>query len=170
MRKTSVLGQAATSVIVGAVVMICAGCPHNNHGSGGKGFAGRYPHNLAHLHCGDQHIGENYQIEVIASPQVLKDLDNKIVFACGNDSLSWFIADTNFVLRVNFTDSYAGDLFEGGRSTFESKHGDRRNETDKPKVKPPTGHEWQIFKYSIEVDDGNGHDYRIDPHVIPTGK
>lgn len=170
MSKTSTWGKAAMSAMITAAAVICSGCPHNNQAGSDKGSKfHRFTHNLAHLHCGNNHAGENYRIDLAANAHVLKERDDTLVFVCENDTLSWFISDSSYVITVVFSDSYAGDLFQEGRSKFESKQGDPTSQAHTPKVKTP-GDLGQVYKYSIEINDGHGHDYRIDPHVIPMGK
>jgi hypothetical protein len=166
MRRSNALGNAVMATVLGAVVMAAAGCTHNNPKSGGGyGLNRHYPHNLAHLHCGNNHTPENYAIEVAANQQVLVKPDDAIVFVCEGDMVSWFTQGANTLIRINFADSYADDLLGAGHSKFEKKH-----ETDKQTVHDQTGHRGRVYKYSITVDDGNGSTFTLDPHVIPMGK
>jgi hypothetical protein len=147
-----------------AVSVFCWGCPHNNPKGGDEHRFTHYPHNLTHLRCGSHHIPENYAIAVSATPQVLDTPDDTIVFACEGDSISWFSQDSNTLIKINFTDTFADDLLGEGHSKFEKKH-----ETDKQMVREQTGHPGRVYKYSITVDDGT-HSFTLDPHVIPMGK
>lgn len=164
MRKTSVLGQATLTVMLVAVTMVVAGCPHNNSKGGDHDFSRHYPHNVAHLRCGPHHTAENYAIEVAANQQVLVKPDDTIVFLCEGDTVSWFTQNSNTLIKINFTDSFADDLLGAGHSKFEKKH-----ETDKQTVQDQAGHQGRVYKYSITVDDGT-HSFPLDPHVIPMGK
>jgi hypothetical protein len=162
-----------TAVLIAtlAVVVLCSGCPHNNpKGGSDHGFT-HYPHNLAHLHCGNNHHGESHPVEVVPHAQVLKDLDNLVIFVSEQDSPDWFTQDATNTVKVTFTDTFAGELFENGQTHFEFKGGSPRSDTDKPKVKKQGQHERQAYKYTIEIDDKDGNCLaKLDPHVIPMGK
>jgi hypothetical protein len=164
MRTTSRSAKSAAAVLLAAATILIAGCPHNNPKGGGEHGLTRYPHNLTHLRCGGHHTPENYPIAVAVNQQVLVNPDDTIIFACEGDSISWFSQDSNTLIKINFTDSFADDLLGEGRSKFEKKH-----ETDKQTVREQTGHTGRVYKYSITVDDGT-HTFTLDPHVIPMGK
>lgn len=147
---------------LGAAMIVCAGCPREPHGR--KPRTGTYPHNLSHLYC-DGRKGEPYQINLVPSGQVLYDLSDTVVFVCEGDTLNWSIPDRSLSIKVTFTDGYAGDLFEHGETSIGSTSG----VTEGKQIKSPKGHEWRLYKYSIEIFNGNTSVGKIDPHVIPMG-
>jgi hypothetical protein len=159
----SVLMRATKYVLVGAAVMICAGCPREQH-AGGHGAMGKHAHNIAQYRCANRK-GENYQIDLTKSAQVLNNSDDTIIFVCENDTLTWSVADPDYSIKVTFTDNYADDLFGSGGSTLGSHQA-----VTSSTVKNQHDHNRRIYKYSIELDDKSGAVVgRLDPHVIPMG-
>ena len=144
-------------------MMVEAGCSHNNSKGDDDRPPGPYPHNVGHVHCGN-HVPERYRIEVAANQQVFFKPDDTIVFLCEGDTVTWFAQDSNTLITLNFTDSYADGLLGVGHSKFGKKH-----ETDDQIVQDQGVHRGRVYKYSITVDDGT-NSFTLDPHVIPMGK
>lgn len=161
MIKTRGFVKAAMCVTFFATTVIWVGCENRpaTGGGGNIGFRGRT--------CP---VGapEEYEVEVVASQQVLKDPADDVIFLCEGDKVSWSIQGGTGVIKITFTDSYADDLFGAGHSKFQSHPGSQKTETEKQIVKSPKEHPGRRYKYTIEVEDPAGTPKgKIDPHIIP---
>jgi len=161
MINTRVLENVAMCVTFFVMTVICVGCENKpaTGGGGNVGFRGRT--------C-PVDAPQEYEVQVVANQQVLKDPADDVIFLCGGDKVFWSIQGGTGVINITFTDSYADDLLGVGHSKFQSHPGSQKSETDKQVVKSPKEHPGRSYKYTIEVEDPAGTPKgRIDPHVIP---
>jgi hypothetical protein len=175
MRCANSIKEARLWAVIFATVISCGGCPRNNPKVVGGHGRDHEPHNLANLHCDDPHVPKYYSVEVMPNKQVLKDLDNLVIFVCEADSIDWNLQgspqDFTKVLKVTFTDTFAGELFEKSETQFTVISGEHRNPLDAHKIKKQGQHERHAYKYTLEIDDEEGNClWKLDPHVIPMGK
>lgn len=163
--------EAGFWAVISAMTIVCVGCPRNNPKVVGGHNLDNAPPNLASLHCGDHHAAKEYSVEVVPSAEVLKDLDNLVIFVCEHDSIDWRMQDSDDVLQVTFTDSFAGELFEGSETQFKVINEGHQNTLRGHKIKKQGKHERHAYKYTLEIDDKEGNClWKLDPHVIPMGK
>jgi hypothetical protein len=164
MMKTRFLPMAAMCAAFFAMTVFCVGCNDNKPAVVGGGGGPRV--NYKGRTCPANAAPEDYAIEVVATQDVFKDPANNAIVVCEGDKVSWFIQSGSGVVKINFTDPYANDLF--GQSNFQSHAGSPTSATAKQTVQSPNAHPGRVYKYTIEVQD-SGHSFKKDPHVIPMG-
>jgi hypothetical protein len=161
MIKLRVLQRAVMCVTFFAMTLICGGCndnkPLTEDGGGGPrvSFTGRK--------CPSSPHSETYEIQVVATDQVFKNPSDTDIVVCGGDKIVWSIQSATGVMKIDFVDANANELFEHGNTSVQSHAG----KTDEMTVKSPT-HGVNIYKYNIVVEDPAGNKKgEKDPHVIP---
>jgi hypothetical protein len=176
MRMKSVLMRAPKYFLGGAVVMICAGCPHDyKSGAGTSGkentllhdYDPHYPHNLARVKCRKNTDKKDVKIEVVATKDVLLQPSDYVVFVCKGEKVYWHSTDSNLQIAVTFKDpALSKTLFASGDTNIQSSSSGGENQTAKEIVDTLERH---AHEYSIVVTDRQGTKFSVDPHVIPMG-
>jgi hypothetical protein len=163
MTNAQVWKKAATCVTFFAVTVVCLGCGENKPGTEGGGDGTKVSFTGRKCPTGPP---QHHRIEIVANSAVFKDPADKALVVCENDMVSWFISNGSGAIDVNFTDTFAKDLF--GTVSFSSNPANTQSETGKGTVQSQDHHRGQVYKYSIVVKDSSGKQQgNLDPHVIP---
>jgi hypothetical protein len=159
--------KTARSISLAVVSMVCIACPQEHSkaapGASEEKNEGR-AFNLARLSCPGNPI--DIKIEVKATPDVLADDNNLVVFGCEGDKIRWYTNDLTLKVTVALEGEKAGDLFKGGPTLFVSG---ADGKTAVGTVEKPKKHVY-VHKYSIWVTPPGQEPFHVDPHVIPMGK
>jgi hypothetical protein len=162
------VAAAAMCVTFFAMTAICGGCSDNKPAVVGGGVGGHPLSSGKGRKCPANATPVDYEFDVVASPAVFADPADRAIVVCENDTVSWSIQSSTGVIKINFTDAFADDLFGKGNAAFQSQSGNPKSATVKQSVKSQKNNPGQVYKYNIVVEDPAGNKKgEQDPHVIP---
>jgi hypothetical protein len=132
------------------------------------------PHNMKRVKCRKDTDRKDVDIEVKSNAQVLKDIEDRAVFACKGEKVYWHTKEPDITFEVDFPDkAKAQILFHSQLTNFKSHavdpstHSGDRQVTS---IEELESTEFYSHKYSVVVRKGTTVIAHIDPHVIPMGK
>ncbi len=154
---------AAMIVLLGA----CTGCEKKmTDDQTSSGPARTHAHNLKFVKCSSQNgEGKNVTIEVTAAAQVLQQADDRLVFVCPGEMVTWHTTSKNVTIDIHFKDN---KLFSSNHVDIKLVAGDTGDAATAPEEVVDTAKADSTHGYTIKVTKGS-EVFELDPHIIPVG-
>ncbi len=171
MKRHSVLKVVSVTAAMIALLGASAGCEKNaadEHSDGGS--ASRHAHNLKFVKCSSQNgEGKNVKIEVTATAQVLLQADDRLIFVCPTELVTWHTSSPNTTIEIHFKDKpKAAKLFKTSDTDLTSVAGSGGDAATTPEEVVDTASSDMSHGYTIIVKQGSNV-FHLDPHIIPVG-
>ena len=164
------MNVAVMSLPLFALAAVYTGCEKHVKGNqgGGTPAVATHAHNLKFVKCSSQNgEGNIVTIEVEATPKVLRHPHDRVVFVCKGEMVQWHTASANATIEVDFKDkSNAAKLFESHVTNLKS--GSENGNATTPQQVTDSASLDLSHAYSLVVRQGTS-EFRLDPHIIPTG-
>lgn len=167
MKRNNVLKVVSVTAAMIVLLGASAGCEKNaadEHSDGGA--ASRHAHNLKFVKCSSQNgEGKNVKIEVTATAQVLLQADDRLIFVCPTELVTWHTSSPNTTIAIHFKDD---KLFKSHDTDITSVAGSGGDAATAPEEVVDTAKADSTHGYTIKVTKGS-EVFELDPHIIPVG-
>ncbi len=168
MKRHRVFQMVPLALAMIALLVVCAGCEKKKGGDErtDSSPARTHAHNLKFVKCSSQNgEGENVTIEVTAATQLLQQADDRLVFVCPGEMLTWHTSSPNTTIEVHFKDN---KLFKSHDTDITSLAGSGGDAATAPEEVVDTAKADSTHGYTIKVTKGSDV-FEMDPHIIPVG-
>jgi hypothetical protein len=168
MKRHSVFQMVPLAFAMIALLGISAGCEKKQEGDERSDStpARTHAHNLKFVKCSSQNgEGNNVTIEVSATAQVLRQTDDRLIFVCPGEMLTWHTSSPNTTIEVHFKDN---KLFKSHDTDITSVAGSGGDAATAPEEVVDTAKADSTHGYTIKVTKGSDV-FELDPHIIPVG-
>jgi hypothetical protein len=168
MKRHSVFQMVPITVVMLALLGVCAGCEKKKEGDErSDGIPARtHAHNLKFVKCSSQNgEGKNVTIEVTAAAQVLAQADDRVVFVCPGEMVTWHTSSPSTTITIHFKDD---KLFKSHDTDIASVAGSGGDAATAPEEVVDTAKADATHGYIIKVTKGSDV-FELDPHIIPVG-
>lgn len=168
MKRHSVFQIVPLAIATISLLGVSAGCEKKKDGDErSDGSPARtHAHNLKFVKCSSQNgEGENVTIEVTAAAQVLAQADDRLIFVCPGEIVTWHTSSPNTTIAIHFKDN---KLFKSGDTDIASVAGSSGDAATAPEEVVDTAKADSTHGYIIKVTKGSDV-FELDPHIIPVG-
>ena len=125
-----------------------------------------HAHNLKFVKCSSQNgEGKNVTIEVTATAPVLAQADDRLIFVCPGEMVTWHTSSPGTTIAIHFKDD---KLFKSHDTDITSVTGASGDAATAPEEVVDTAKADSTHGYVIKVTKGSDV-FELDPHIIPVG-
>jgi hypothetical protein len=167
MKKHSVFQMVPLAFALIALLRVSAGCEKREGDSRSDSNPARtHAHNLKFVKCSSQNgEGKNVTIEVTAATQVLAQTDDRLIFVCPGELVTWHTSSPGTTIAIHFKDE---KLFKSHDIDITSVAGSGGDAATTPEEVVDTAKADSTHGYIIKVTKGSDV-FELDPHIIPVG-
>jgi hypothetical protein len=172
MKRQSVFQMVPMTAAMITLLGLCAGCETRKETDDKSASLPpkTHAHNLKFVKCSSQNgEGKNVTIEVTATPQVLLQPDDRLIFVCPTELVTWHASSPNTTIEIHFKDkSKAAKLFKTHDTDLTSLAGSGGDAATAAEEVIDTASSDMTHGYTIIVKQGSNV-FHLDPHIIPVG-
>jgi hypothetical protein len=171
MKRHSVFQMVPMTAVMIALLGVSAGCDKKAVDERSDNSPARtHAHNLKFVKCSSQNgEGKNVTIEVTATPQVLLQADDRLIFVCPTELVTWHTSSPNTTIEIHFKDKpKAAKLFKTHDTDLTSVAGSGGDAATAAEEVIDMAASDMTHGYTIIVKQGSDV-FHLDPHIIPVG-